>query len=331
MASSNISSRKIGLGLMGFTWTPTPASDEQAFAVLKESIKQGATFWNSGSFYNMPDSPLANLKLIRRYFDKYPEDASKISLSIKTGLNLKTHQVEVKPEDLRTQIDEILDVLGDSIKIAIIEPCRIDKNIPLEDIISTIADYAKAGKIGGVGLTECSAESIRKAHAVYPLSAVEVEFSMSIPGILSDGVAATCAELGIPIAAYSPLSRGLIAGRFESPKDGSDKMAHLNFDQYKEDSLTHNWKLYEKVQSVAKAKNATPAQVSLAWIIHQSGKNGNPIIIPIPGASKVERAAENFHLITLTDEEFEDLNNFVKGFKVQGERYNESQRHYLSV
>jgi pyridoxine 4-dehydrogenase len=329
MTKINISD--VGYGLMGFTWTPHPTPDEQAFEAMKASIDAGVTFWNAGSFYNFPDNPYANLKLIARYFTKYPEDAPKIVLSVKTCVNPAGLGVELKPEQIREHIDAVLKELDGKVRVGILEPARMDPAIPVEDVIPVIAEYVKAGKIDGIGLSEVGKETLKRANAVHPIAAVELEFSMTARHILEDGTAQVAAELGIPVIGYSPFSRGIVAGRYKTAKEGADTLAIFGFDQFKEDSLNHNWKLYDKVKAVADAKGATPAQVVLAWIKYQSGRNGNPQIVPIPGASSVARVRENFKSITLTDKEFDDLDSFVRSFKVSGDRYNEELRMFLSV
>lgn len=321
----------VGYGLMGFTWTPTPTPDEQAFEAMKASIEAGVTFWNSGSFYNLPDNPYGNLKLIARYFTKYPEDASKIILSVKSCINPVGLALELQPNQIREHIDAVLEALDGKVRVGIFEPARLDPTIPVEDVIPVIAEYVEAGKIDGIGLSEVGKDTLKRANAVHPIAAVELEFSMTARHIFEDGTAQVAADLGIPVIGYSPFSRGVIAGRYKSAKEGAEKLSIFGFDQFKEDSINHNWQLYDKVKTVADAKGATPAQVVLAWIKYQSGRNGNPRIVPIPGATTVARVRENFKSVTLTNEEFEDLDEFVRNFKVSGDRYNKESRKFLSV
>lgn len=319
---------RMGFGLMGFTWRPTITPDEEAFATMKEAINQGATFWNAGTFYNMPDKPFANLKLINRYFTKYPEDASKVTLSVKGCMDMATMTPRGDPEFVRKSIDEALEVLDGKVKLSIFEAARVDLNTSIEDTVATIAEYVKAGKISGIGLSEVSGQTIRRAHKVHPIAGVEVELSLISTHIFEDGTTEACAELGIPIIAYSPLAHGLLAGKFQNAAEGA---ALPYLDQFKEENLEHNIKLYHKVKDIAAANNATPAQIGLAWILYQSGKFGNPVFVPIPGATTVARVIENFKEVSLTDEQFKELDSFVKDFEVKGGRYNEHMRQHLSV
>lgn len=326
---TSISLSTIGLGLMGFTWRPTVTPDEQAFAVMKEAINHGATFWNSGTFYNLPGNHLANLKLIRRYFDKYPEDAAKVTLSVKGCFDETTFKNLSDPKDIRASVDETLEALGGVIKVHIFESARIDPSVPLEQTIEVLAEYVKAGKIGGIGLSEVSAKTIRAAAKVHPIAAVEVEFSLVATHIIEDNIPQTCGELGIPIVAYSPLGMGILSGKY---KDGAASQAAVpHMDRLNQENFDHNVKLVDEIKSLAERKNATSAQIALAWILYQSKKFGNPQIVPIPGSTTVERVQENTKVIDLTKEEYEELDKIVQSFEIKGGRYNEHARGMLSV
>lgn len=319
----------MGFGLLGLTWRPEPLTDEQAFPVMKEAINRGATCWNAGAFYNLPNQPFANIKLLNRYFTKYPEDADKVVLSVKGGVDVKTIKITNEPEVLKKCIDDVLEILDGKVKLAIFECARIDPALDLHAQLDPIAEYVKAGKVGGIGLSEVGADTIRKAAALYPIAAVEVELSLTSTHTFDLGITAACADLGIPVIAYSPLGMGILSGAFKDAKAGAAKYPH--FARFQEDNLNHNFKLYEKVQSIAAAKNATPAQVALAWIKYQSGRFGNPEIIPIPGSTSVNRVIENYTRIELTDEEFKDLDSFAREFEVKGMRYNPHVQKYLNA
>lgn len=159
------------------------------------------------------------LHLLNEYMAKYPEDADKVVLSIKGVGNVKPLGVDGSPENIRWSIDNCLRTLDGKMKLDLYEVARIDKNVSIEDQVGTIAEYVKAGKIGGISLSEVSAETIRRAAKVHKISAVEVEFSLFTLDILSNGIAEACAELDIPILAYSPLCRGLLTKGFKTPED----------------------------------------------------------------------------------------------------------------
>lgn len=192
----------------GFTWRPQPPPLDQALDALKAAVNSGATFWNGGEFYGTPE--YNSMTLLKHYFTKYPEDASKVTIIIKGGTNLKTHVPDGTPEGTRASIDNILAQLGGVKKLDIWAPTRRDQKVPIEVTLSTVQkEYIDTGKIGGVSLSECRAETIHEAAKYAKIAAVEVELSMFSPYILTNGVAAACAQYDIPIAAYSPIGRGV--------------------------------------------------------------------------------------------------------------------------
>jgi len=161
----------------GFTSRPNPTPYDEAATVLKAALEKGANFWNGGEFYGPPNAN--SLQLLNHYFTKYPEDKDKVAISIKGGFSFHPQMaIDSSPENVRKCIDNSLKILDGKAFIDIWEPARTDPKVEIETTIKTIAEYVKAGKIGGIGLSECSAKTIRRAHAVHPITAVEVELSI---------------------------------------------------------------------------------------------------------------------------------------------------------
>lgn len=179
---------------------------------MRAALSTGANNWNGGEFYGT--SEYNSLHLLNQYFTEYPEDADKVVISIKGGIDPKTGEMDGTKAGVQRTIDNCLEVLDGKKFLDLFEFGRVDMSVPLEETVGYMAEYVKAGKLGGISLSEVSAQSIRKAHAVHPISAVEVEFSMYATEILENGVASTCAELGIPIIAYSPMGRGFLVSLF---------------------------------------------------------------------------------------------------------------------
>jgi len=173
---------------------------------MRTALSHGANLWNGGELYGSPERN--SLHLLNEYFTSYPDDADKIVLSIKGGLKAGAMAPDGSEENVRRSIDECLRVLDGKKFLDIFECARVDPNTPVETTVAAIAEYVKAGKVGGVGLSEVSAQTIRRAAKVTKIAAVEVEFSLWATDILENGIAETCAELEIPIVAYSPLGRG---------------------------------------------------------------------------------------------------------------------------
>ena len=202
----------------------------------------------------------------------------------------------------------------------IFECARVDPKTPIEDVVRVLGQLVEEGKIGGVGLSEVKAETIRRAHKVYPITLVEVELSLWTTDILRNGIAETCAELGIPIVAYAPLSRGALTGDF--PTKNEDLSPHRRaFPKFQNDVLQANRRLSEEVERLAKKKGCKPSQVALAWIKQLSGRQGLGPIIPIPGAEKEEWVRENCQNVTMSDQEMLEIAAILQENQTLGERY----------
>jgi len=194
--------------MMGLTWRPEPCSSEEAFSAMKKALVTGANFFNGGEFYGTPERN--SLTLLNEYLTKYPSDAEKIVLSIKGGIDPKKHAPDGSKAGIDRTMGECLRVLDGKKFLDLFECARVDPNTPIEETIGYLAQYVKDGKLGGICLSECSATTIRRAAKVHKIEGVEVEFSLFATDILENGVADACAELHIPIIAYSPLGRGFL-------------------------------------------------------------------------------------------------------------------------
>ncbi|CZS90819.1 hypothetical protein WAI453_003947 [Rhynchosporium graminicola] len=307
----------IGYGLMGLTWRNEPPSEEQSFKAMRASLSAGANFWNAGEFYGTPEHN--SLTLMNKYFTKYPEDAQKVVLSIKGGLvNMKP---DGSPEGVRTSIENCLRLLDGKKSIDIFECARVDKNTPIETTMKALEGYVKVGKIGGIALSEVSAATVRRAAKVTKIVAVEVELSLFATDILSNGVAAACAENDIPVVAYSPVGRGFLTGEIKSPDDIPEGDLRKKMPKFLPENFHKNIDLVEKLQSIAKQKGCTPAQLAVAWIRSISKKDGNPEFFPIPGASTEARVIENSKDFTLSAEDLKAIDSILSSFTPVGDRY----------
>ncbi|PWW79916.1 Aldo/keto reductase [Tuber magnatum] len=319
---------KTGYGLMGFTSRPHQTPDEQAFAAMKKAIEKGAICWNSGEFYGTPD-PTLGVQLLHRYFKKHPEDASKVFLSIKGSVDAATLTPLGSPADVRKSIDNVLRILDGVKKIDIFECARVDPKTPIEETIGALAECVKEGKIGAIGLSEVSATTIRRAHAVHPIAAVEAEYSLWATDIRMNGVANVCTELNIPIVAYSPLGWGFLTGGIKSPDDLPENDFRRHFSKFQPDNFNVNIELVNKVEGLARKKGCTPAQLAVEWVRYQSGRYGMPDLLPIPGATSMGRVEENCQEVGLTEEEYLELEGIVGSTQVLGGRYFEAVESFL--
>lgn len=302
--------------ISGFTWREPQTPHEQAFSAMKAALESGSNFWNGGEFYGHPEAN--SLHLLHDYFTKYPEDAEKVVLSIKGGMLPGTRTPTGDKAGVTRSIEECLKILDGTKTIDIFQCGRVDPNVRIEETVAHIAEFVRAGKVGGIGLSEVAASTVRRAAAVHPIAAVEVEFSMFTTDIQTNGVAATCAELGIPIVAYSPLGRGFLTGQIKSFSDVSE--IQLRSPRFQEENFHKNIELAETIKKVAGKKGCTPAQLAIGWVRAYSDTEGNPTIIPLPGATAVIRVQENMKDVQLTTEELKEIEGILAAMPVQGSR-----------
>lgn len=292
---------------------------------MRTALSHGANFWNGGEFYGPPKRN--SLQLLNRYFTEYPDDAERVVLSIKGGL--KDMAPDGTPEGVHESVDNCLKLLGGKKKLDLFECARVDPNTPIETTIKALAEYVKKGKLGGISLSEVKAETIRRAHKVHPIAAVEVELSMWETTILTNGVAATCAELGIPIVAYSPLGRGFLTGEIKSLDDMGKEDMRRHFPRFSPENLPKNVKLVHKIEALAQTKGCKPSQLALAWV-RQLGEQPNmPVIIPIPGATTEARIKENMAVVKLSEADMAEIDKTIESIEVVGQRYPKTAQGHL--
>lgn len=320
-----------GYGLMGFTWRAQPPPTEQAFDAMRTALAKGANFWNGGEFYGPPERN--SLVLLNEYFTKYPEDADKVVLSIKGGAAPGTLEPDGSEANVRRSVEDSLKQLGGKKKIDIFECARVDPKVPVEDTLRSLQKLVDEGKIGGIAISEVGAKTIRRAAAVAKIAAVEVELSLWAVDILQNGVAAACAEHNIPIVAYSPLGRGALTGQpIRSNADIPDNDFRKFLPKFQDDVLSVNNLITDECAKLAERKGVTLPQIALAWVRAYSGRTiedptqgGKKVklgeIIPIPGATTVDRVVENTRPdITLSEEEMQEFDALIKKFPSQGGR-----------
>jgi len=246
-------------------------------------------------------------------------------LSIKGAYDGATQTPKASPEGIRASVDECLAVLDGVKPIDLFEPARIDPEVPVETSVKALVELIEAGKIKSYGLSEVSASTIRRAHAVHPPAAVEVEFSLfSRHALDKDGIVDTCRELGIPVVGYSPLDRGWLTGQLKTLDDLPKDDFRNFYPRFQPGNFEKNVKLAEVVENVAKKKGTTSAQVAIAWVQRQG-------VLPIPGSTKVERVLENTKSVELTGSEAEELEHAVGRAVVAGHRYPEMFQAHLDL
>lgn len=312
---------KVGFGMMSLTKPWEPIEYPVAVKVLKTALEQGANFWNGGIHYGT--LPANSLHLIKYYFEQYPEDVGKVCLSIKGAFDIEAGP-DGSPEGIRSSVEYAVGVLGGVKTIDVFELARVDPRVPIEISVRTLAELVKEGKFGGIGLSEVSAATIRKANAVHPIAAVEIELSLFTPDPLHNGIVDTCHELGIPVIAYSPVSRGLLTSELRKSDDLPAEDRRRILPRFQTEVFVQNFKLVEAVEAIAERKGATLAQVAIGWVCEQGG-------IPIPGSTKINRVVENCHPPELTNEDLDELQRLLERFPIAGQRYGGEHEKFLNL
>ncbi|KAH7267236.1 NADP-dependent oxidoreductase domain-containing protein [Fusarium redolens] len=318
----------IGFGLMGLTARPLP--DKDAFAAIRTALDSGCNWLNGGEFYGPPDAN--SLALIRRYLEKYPEDADRIVLTIKGGLGPNYVPLGTK-ENIRRSIDDCIETLGPVGRIASFEIGRKDPNVDYEeDTLAAISEYVKEGKIDGISCSELNANTLRSAAKKFKIAALEIELSLFTTDPLTNGLLEVCGELDIPILAYSPLGRGFLGGQIKSVKDlpENDMRAKMH-PRWQGENFQKNIQLVDDVEALAKKKGCTVSQIAINWLLSLSRRPGMPMIVPIPGSSKPDRIRENATIIDLTDEDLCDIDRLLASFTPAGDRYPPQHMKYVSA
>ena len=294
--------------------------DEQAFKVMKAALGNGANVWSGGDLYGTPENN--SLHLMNRYFTRYPEDTDKVVLVIKSGVvNMRTYEIDASPEGMRKQLDNCNRILDGKKTIDVFGPARVDAKVPIEKTLGALRDFVDQGLIGGILLSEIRAETIRRASKIRKIDAVEAEVSLLSRDIFTNGVAQTCAELGIVVIAHTPLSGGILTGTITKLEDLPVGGHHRFFPRFQGENLQNNLKPVQALEKVAAAKHCTLAQLALSWIRSHNGKPGMPFIVSIAGAGSAKRVSDNFTNVDLDEYDLEEIKNILDRHSVAGARY----------
>ncbi|KAK4151946.1 NADP-dependent oxidoreductase domain-containing protein [Chaetomidium leptoderma] len=319
----------IGFGMMSLTFsTAKPLDDEETFAVIKAAVESGCNYLNGGEFYGTPDNN--SLTLLNKYYKKYPEDKDKIVFNTK-GCAFEKLRIDGSASGVKISVENSVRLVGGKGRIDQFEPARKDANVDIKTTLAALQEHVEAGNIGGIALSEVSAATIRRAAKVAKIEAVEWELSLWCTDTLENGVAEACAELDIPILAYSPLGKGMLTGQFQSPADLPEGDYRRTFPRFQPDVFEGNLRLVREVEKLAAKKGCTPGQVAIGWLLTLAKRPGMPRIIPIPGTTRPERVRENAVEVELSDEEMAALERIIREFAPAGTRYPAHQMEKLDT
>lgn len=304
----------LGLGCMGMSVNYGPSPERaDLIAFTRAAFDRGVTFFDTAQVYG----PFTNEDLVGEALEPLRDQ---VVIATKFGFDIdpadpRRRRVSSRPDLIRSSVDASLRRLRTD-HIDLLYQHRVDPSVPIEDVASTVKELIEAGKVRHFGLSEAGADTIRRAHAVQPVSAVQNEYSLwardSEPEVLP-----TCAELGIGFVPWSPLGQGFLTGTVASAATFGDDDIRSRFPRFTPEALAANQPIVDLVNRVATAAGATPAQVALVWLLSRS-----PHVVPIPGTRKLHRLQENLSAadLVLSVDDLRRLDEATAGFSVAGAR-----------
>jgi aryl-alcohol dehydrogenase-like predicted oxidoreductase len=322
LGSQGLEVSRLGLGCMGMSEFYGSNNDEESIKTIHHAVDLGITFFDTSDMYG----PFKNEELLGKAFKGIRDKvviASKFGI-LRTG-DPNVRAINGRPEYVKSSCDASLKRLGVDY-IDLYYQHRIDANTPIEDTVGAMADLVKEGKVRFIGLSEAGPNTIKRAHKIHPLTALQSEYSLWSRDP-EDEILPLVKELGIGFVAYSPLGRGFLTGRFKSVDDFEQNDYRRFSPRFQGDNFNKNLKLVDTINEIAKSKGVTPGQLSLAWVMTQ-----NQFIVPIPGTTKTKHLDENVAAleIKITDEELLNINKLLPKGSAAGTRYPESMMGLLN-
>jgi aryl-alcohol dehydrogenase-like predicted oxidoreductase len=318
LGKSSLEVSAIGFGCMGLNFSYDHSlSKEESIRLIRQAVELGVTFFDTAEIYG----PFTNEEIVGEALKPMRDQvviATKFGFVIdpKTG---KYSSMDSRPQHIREVCDASLKRLGVEV-IDLFYQHRVDLNVPIEDVAGAVKALIAEGKVKHFGLSEPGAETVRRAHAVQPVTALQNEYSLWTRGPEANGILATCEELGIGLVCYSPLGKGFLTGAMTKDTKFGDNDFRKNLPRFTPEAMEKNQALVNLLKRIAERKKATPAQIALAWLLAQK-----PWIVPIPGTTKLNRLRENAGAasVKLTPDDLREIESVASNITVQGARYPE--------
>jgi aryl-alcohol dehydrogenase-like predicted oxidoreductase len=318
LGKSNLEVSALGFGCMGLNFGyATSITKNEGIALIRAAVERGVTFFDTAEVYG----PFTNEEMVGEALKPV---RSQVVIATKFGFNIdpetkKQAGLDSRPEHIREVCDASLKRLGVEV-IDLFYQHRVDPNVPIEDVAGAVKDLIAEGKVKHFGLSEPGAQTVRRAHAVQPVTALQNEYSLWTRGPETNGILDACEELGIGFVPYSPLGKGFLTGAMnKDTKLGEGDFRNI-LPRFTPEALEKNQALVDLLKRIADEKKATPAQIALAWLLAQK-----PWIVPIPGTTKLHRLEENLGGadVELTPGDLAEIERAAAEIQVEGERYPE--------
>jgi aryl-alcohol dehydrogenase-like predicted oxidoreductase len=318
LGKSNLETSALGLGCMGMSFSyGEPKDKQEMIALIRAAVDRGITFFDTAEVYG----PHTNESLLGEALEPVRD---KVAIATKFGFNLNPdgspgwQGLNSRPERIRQVADASLARLRTDV-IDLFYQHRVDPNVPIEDVAGTVKDLIQAGKVKHFGLSEAAVGTIRRAHAVQPVTAVQNEYSLWFRRPEAEVIPAL-EELGIGMVPYSPLGKGFLTGKMDDKTELRSNDFRSTLPRFTPEARKANQVVVDLLANIGKQKGATPAQIALAWLLAQK-----PWIVPIPGTTKLSRLEENIGAVSieLSVDDLRDINEAASKIKVEGERYPE--------
>lgn len=317
LGKSNLEVSALGLGCMGLSYGYGPATEkQQAIAVIRAAVERGVTFFDTAESYG----PFTNEELVGEALAPHRE---RVVIATKFGFDITSdgqrRGLNSRPEHIQQVAEASLKRLRTDV-IDLFYQHRVDPDVPIEDVAGAVKDLIQAGKVKHFGLSEASANTIRRAHVVQPITAIQSEYSIWTrdpePEVLP-----TCEKLGIGFVPWSPLGQGFLTGKIDASTKFDSTDFRAVFPRFTEEARNANLAVVDLLKQIAQRKKATPAQIALAWLLAQK-----PWIVPIPGTTKIHRLDENIDSasVELMSGDLDEINTAAYKIPIQGERLPES-------